>query len=161
MKGNQKIIDALNTLLADELTSISQYMVHSETCAHWGYDKLHEAIEKRAIDEMRHAEWLIGRIIFLQGLPIVSKLNPIKVGTNVVDMVKNDLEAELVAVKGYNDSIGLAHEVADQATVDLLTKILKDEERHVQWSEIQLAQVEQMTLEGYLSMQSSGATETA
>jgi bacterioferritin len=161
MKGNQKIIDALNTLLADELTSISQYMVHSETCAHWGYDKLHEAIEKRAIDEMRHAEWLIGRIIFLQGLPIVSKLNPMKVGTNVVDMVKNDLEAELVAVKGYNDSIGLAHEVADQATVDLLTKILKDEERHVQWSEIQLAQVEQMTLEGYLSMQSSGATETA
>ncbi len=159
MKGNPKIIDALNMLLADELTSISQYMVHSETCANWGYDKLHQAIEKRAIDEMRHAEWLISRIIYLEGSPVVSKLNPIKIGANVVDMVKNDLAAELVAVKGYNDSIGLAHQVADQATVDLLTKILKDEETHVHWSEVQLAQIEQMTLEGYLSMQSSGATE--
>jgi bacterioferritin len=161
MKGNPKIIDALNMLLADELTSISQYMVHSETCAHWGYDKLHQAIEKRAIDEMRHAEWLIGRIIYLEGAPVVSKLNPMKIGADVVEMVKNDLEAEFVAVKGYNESIGLAHQVADQATVDLLTKILNDEERHVQWSEIQLAQVAQMTLEGYLSMQSSGATEAA
>ncbi|MCJ7512199.1 MAG: bacterioferritin [Anaerolineales bacterium] len=158
MKGNPKIFAALNMLLADELTSISQYMVHSETCANWGYDKLHAAIEKRAIDEMHHAEWLIARLILLEGAPVVSKLNPIKIGANVVDMAKNDLEAELVAIKGYNESIGVAHEVADQATVDLLTKILKDEENHAHWSEVQLAQVAQMGLESYLSMQSSGAS---
>ena len=157
MKGNPKILEALNMLLADELTAISQYMVHSEMCANWGYDKLHEAIEKRAIDEMHHAEYLIARIIFLEGAPIVSKLNPMKIGTTVVQMVNYDLEAELGAIKAYNSAIGLAHEVADQATVDLLIKILKDEEAHGDWAEIQLSQVEQMGLENYLSVQAGGA----
>jgi bacterioferritin len=157
MKGNPKILEALNMLLADELTAISQYMVHSEVCANWGYDKLHEAIEKRAIDEMHHAESLIARIIFLEGAPIVSKLNPMKIGTTVVQMVNYDLEAELGAIKAYNSAIGLAHEVADQATVDLLIKILKDEEAHGDWAEIQLSQVEQMGLENYLSVQAGGA----
>lgn len=157
MKGNPKILEALNMLLSDELTAISQYMVHSEMCANWGYDKLHEAIEKRAIDEMHHAEYLIARIIFLEGAPIVSKLNPMKIGTTVVQMVNYDLEAELGAIKAYNSAIGLAHEVADQATVDLLIKILKDEEAHGDWAEIQLSQVEQMGLENYLSVQAGGA----
>jgi bacterioferritin len=157
MKGNPKILEALNLLLADELTAISQYMVHSEMCANWGYDKLHEAIEKRARDEMHHAEYLIARIIFLEGAPIVSKLNPMKIGATVVQMVNHDLEAELGAVKAYNSAIGLAHEVADQATVDLLIKILKDEEAHGDWAEIQLSQVEQMGLENYLSVQAGGA----
>jgi bacterioferritin len=157
MKGNPKILEALNMLLADELTAISQYMVHSEMCANWGYDKLHEGIEKRAIDEMHHAEYLIARIIFLEGTPIVSKLNPMKIGTTVVQMVNYDLEAELGAIKAYNSAIGLAHEVADQATVDLLIKILKDEEAHGDWAEIQLSQVEQMGLENYLSVQVGGA----
>jgi bacterioferritin len=157
MKGNPKIIEALNMLLADELTAISQYMVHSEMCANWGYDRLHEAIEKRAMDEMHHAEWLIGRIIFFEGAPVVSKLNPMKIGATVVQMVTNDLEAELGAIKAYNSAIGLAHEVADQATVDLLIKILKDEENHADWSEIQISQVEQMGLENYLSIQAGGA----
>ena len=157
MKGNPKIIEALNMLLADELTAISQYMVHSEMCANWGYDRLHEAIEKRAMDEMHHAEWLIGRIIFFEGAPVVSKLNLMKIGATVVQMVTNDLEAELGAIKAYNSTIGLAHEVADQATVDLLIKILKDEENHADWSEIQISQVEQMGLENYLSIQAGGA----
>ena len=157
MKGNPKIIEALNMLLADELTAISQYMVHSEMCANWGYDRLHEAIEKRAMDEMHHAEWLIGRIIFFEGAPVVSKLNPMKIGATVVQMVTNDLDAELGAIKAYNGAIGLAHEVADQATVDLLIKILKDEENHADWSEIQISQVEQMGLENYLSIQAGGA----
>jgi len=157
MKGNPKIIEALNMLLADELTAISQYMVHSEMCANWGYDRLHEAIEKRAMDEMHHAEWLIGRIIFFEGAPVVSKLNPMKIGATVVQMVTNDLEAELGAIRAYNSAIGLAHEVADQATVDLLIKILKDEENHADWSEIQISQVEQMGLENYLSIQAGGA----
>jgi bacterioferritin len=114
MKGNDKLITVLNQLLADELTAISQYMVHSEMCDSWGYDRLHNAIEAQAMDEMHHAEWLIQRIIFLDGTPVVSKLNPIKIGASVMDMVTNDQEAEVGAVRAYNDAIALAHEVSDR-----------------------------------------------
>ena len=155
MKGNDKIITVLNQLLADELTAISQYMVHSEMCDNWGYARLHKAIEGQAKDEMHHAEWLIQRILFLEGAPIVSKLNPIKIGRTVLDMVTNDEEAEVGAVRAYNQGIGLAHEVADQATADLLIQILKMEEGHADWAEIQRAQIEQMGLENYLTNQTS------
>jgi len=157
MKGNDKILATLNELLADELTAISQYMVHSEMCDNWGYNKLHKAIEAQAIDEMHHAEWLIGRIVFLEGTPVVSKLNAMKIGTQVADMVAYDEEAELGAIRAYNAGIRLAHEVDDQGTVDLLTKILKMEEGHVDWNERQRDQIAQMGLENYLSMQSEGA----
>jgi len=153
MKGNDKIIDVLNQLLADELTAISQYMVHSEMCDNWGYEKLHKAIEQQAMDEMHHAEWLIARIIFLEGLPAVSKLNPMKMGKTVPEIVGNDKEAELAAVRAYNNATRLAHEVDDQATVDLLIKILKMEEDHEDWGEKQEAQIEQMGLENYLTNQ--------
>jgi bacterioferritin len=157
MKGNDKLITVLNQLLADELTAISQYMVHSEMCDNWGFDRLHKAIEKQAKDEMHHAEWLIRRIIFLEGAPVVSQLNPIQIGQTVVEIVGNDEEAELGAVRAYNAAIALAHEVADQATVDLLIQILKMEEGHVDWAEQQRAQIEQMGLENYLTNQTSGA----
>jgi bacterioferritin len=157
MKGNEKILATLNELLADELTAISQYMVHSEMCDNWGYDKLHKAIESQAMDEMHHAEWLIGRIIFLEGTPVVSKLNPMKIGTKVADMVAYDEEAEFGAISAYNAGIRLAHEVDDQGTVELLTKILKMEEDHIDWNERQRDQITQMGLENYLTMQSSGA----
>ena len=157
MKGNDRILATLNELLADELTAISQYMVHSEMCDNWGYDKLHKAIEAQAVDEMHHAEWLIGRIIFLEGMPVVSKLNPMKIGAQVADMVAYDEEAELGAIRAYNAGIRLAHEVDDQGTVDLLTKILKMEEDHVDWNECQRDQIAQMGLENYLTTQSSGA----
>ena len=157
MKGNDKIIATLNELLADELTAISQYMVHSEMCDNWGYDKLHKAIEAQAMDEMHHAEWLIARIIFLEGTPVVSKLNPMKIGVKVADMVAYDEEAELGAIRAYNTGIRLAHEVDDQGTVELLTKILKMEEDHVDWNARQRDQIEQMGMENYLTMQSSGA----
>ena len=157
MKGNDKLIDVLNQLLADELTAISQYMVHSEMCDNWGYDKLHKAIESQAMDEMHHAEWLIQRIIFLEGTPVVSKLNPMQIGQSVLEMVTNDEDAELGAVRAYNAGIRLAHEVDDQASVDLLTKILKMEEGHVDWAEQQRAQIEQMGLENYLTNQTEGA----
>ena len=157
MKGNDKILATLNELLADELTAISQYMVHSEMCDNWGYDKLHKAIEAQAIDEMHHAEWLIGRIIFLEGTPIVSKLNPMKIGAKVADMIAYDKEAELGAIRAYNVGIRLAHDVDDQGTVELLTKILKMEEDHVDWNERQRDQIAQMGVENYLTMQSSGA----
>src|SRR3990172_7802568 len=94
MKGNEKLIQVLNALLADELTAISQYMVHSEMCNNWGYDKLHKAIEKQARDEMHHAEWLIQRILFLEGTPVVSKLNPMRIGQSVLELVTNDQESE-------------------------------------------------------------------
>ena len=157
MKGNDKLVVVLNQLLADELTAISQYMVHSEMCGNWGYEKLHKAIEHQAHDEMHHAEWLIERIIFLEGMPVVSKLNPIKIGLTVLEIVSNDQEDELGAIRAYNSAIGLAHEVGDQATADLLLKILKMEEGHVDWAEIQRAQIEQMGLENYLSNQTEGA----
>jgi bacterioferritin len=157
MKGNDKLIATLNELLADELTAISQYMVHSEMCNSWGYVKLHKAIEGQAMDEMHHAEWLIERILFLEGTPIVSKLLPIKIGASVKDMIMNDEESEGGAVAAYNAGIRLAREVNDQSTADLLLKILKMEEGHVEWAERQRAQISQMGLEGYLSLQSEGA----
>lgn len=154
MKGNEKLLTVLNGLLADELTAISQYMVHAEMCENWGYEKLHKAIEKQARDEMHHAEWLIRRLLFLEGTPVVSKLNPMKIGKSVLDIVSNDEEAELGAIRSYNGAIALAHEVADQATADLLTEILKMEEGHVDWAEVQRAQIEQMGLQNYLATQS-------
>jgi bacterioferritin len=157
MKGNEKLLAVLNELLADELTAISQYMVHSETCDNWGYDKLHKAIESQARDEMHHAEWLIQRIIFLEGAPVVSKLNPIQIGKSTLEIIGNDQDAEQAAVRAYNAGIRLAHELDDQATVDLLTNILKMEEGHVDWAEKQRAQIEQMGLEHYLSNQTEGA----
>jgi bacterioferritin len=159
MKGNERLVAVLNQLLADELTAINQYMVHSEMCDNWGYSKLHEAIEKQARDEMHHAEWLIQRIIFLEGTPVVSKLNPMKIGSSVLDMVTNDQEAEIGAVKAYNDAIALAHEVGDQATVDLLIRILNMEEGHEDWAERQRDQIEQMGLQNYLTNQTEGAAE--
>ena len=150
MKGNKNLLVVLNSLLADELTAINQYMLHSEMCENWGYGKLHGAIRKQSMDEMHHAEWLIERMIFLEGAPTVSKLNEIKIGKTVSDMISNDYKLELEAVSAYNKAIKLAREDDDQGTVDLLTKILKMEEDHVDWGEIQFAQIEQMGLENYL-----------
>jgi len=153
MKGSEQLIKVLNDLLADELTAINQYMVHSEMCENWGYKKLHKAIEKQAIDEMRHAEWLIQRILFLEGMPIVSKLNKIRIGKTVEDMIGTDREDELGAIKSYNAAIALAAEVGDQSTGDLLTDILKMEEGHTDWADKQRAQIAQMGIHSYLSTQ--------
>ncbi len=150
MKGNEKIIDVLNALLADELTAINQYIVHSEMCANWGYGELHEANEKRAIDEMKHAEKLIGRILFLEGKPIVSKLLAIHIGAEVPEQLKNDLEAEYGAVKAYNEGIRLCVELADNGSRSLLESILADEEEHIDWLEAQLDQIKHMGLSSYL-----------
>ncbi len=153
MKGHQKVINNLNDRLREELTAISQYMVQSEMCANWGYEKLHQAIEKQAKDEMHHAELLIGRVIFLEGTPMVSKLDAIKVGKAVKDMIGNDRDAEAAAIKAYNESMRLAVELGDNATRDLLATILQDEERHVDWTEQQRDQIEQMGIENYLANQ--------
>jgi bacterioferritin len=150
MKGNEKIIATLNDLLSDELTAINQYMVHSSMCENWGYDKLHSVTEKRAITEMKHAESLIERILFLEGTPIVSNLKKISIGASVELQLANDLQAELGAVSGYNAGIRQAVEVGDNGSRELLESILKDEEEHVDWLEAQRDQIEQMGIQNYL-----------
>jgi bacterioferritin len=153
MKGNEKVIEKLNALLADELTAISQYMVHSEMCANWGYTRLDKAIEKRAVDEMKHAEKLIGRILFLEGRPVVSALNKIAIGADVETQLTNDWTAEDGAIKAYNESIRLAAEEGDNGTRELLGSILVDEEAHIDWIEVQLDQIKQIGIKNYLEVQ--------
>jgi bacterioferritin len=150
MKGQKAILDKLNDLLSDELTAINQYMVHSEMCDNWGYEKLHKAIEKRAIDEMKHAERLIARILFLEGTPVVSSLKKITIGAEVEGQHKNDWSAEEGAVKSYNEGIKLAVQLADNGTRELFESILKDEEAHIDWLEAQLDQIRQMGIQNYL-----------
>lgn len=156
MKGNPEVIKVLNALLADELTAINQYIVHSEMCDNWGYGKLHKVIEKRAIDEMKHAEKLIGRILFLEGIPVVSKLNDLHIGADVPKMYDNDHASEADAIKSYNQAIALCGEVKDYATRDILQAILKDEDAHIDEIEAVIDEIEQMTLPIFLSTQISG-----
>jgi bacterioferritin len=153
MEGDERIIEKLNFLLADELTAVNQYIVHSEMCANWGYEQLHEAIEKRAIEEMKHAEKLIARILFLEGRPVVSNLNPIHIGADVETQHENDRVAEEGAIKAYNEAVRLAVELADNGTRDLLESILTDEEEHIDWIEMQQDQIKQMGKQNYLSEQ--------
>ena len=153
MKGNKKLLEQLNARLAEELTAINQYMVHSEMCDDWGYVKLHKQIEKRAIDEMKHAEKLIGRILYLEGIPIVSDLNKIHIGAEVPKMHENDRQAEEGAIKNYNETIRLAAEVGDNGTREMLTAILKEEEEHIDTLEAQLDQIKQMGIQNYLTEQ--------
>ena len=150
MKGHEKIIATLNDLLADELTAINQYMVHSEMCEDWGYGRLHKLVEKRAIDEMKHAEKLIGRILFLEGIPVVSELKKIHIGPDVEKQYKNDWEAEIGAIKAYNNAIKQASELGDNGTRDFLQSILNDEEEHLDWLETQMEQINQIGIQNYL-----------
>lgn len=150
MKGDERIIETLNALLADELTAINQYMVHSEMCADWGYNRLHEAAEKRAIEEMKHAEKLIARIIFLEKTPVVNNLNDIHIGAEIKTQHENDRSAEEGAIKAYNEGIRLAVEAGDNGTRELLESILMDEEEHIDWLEAQLDQIKQMGIQNYL-----------
>lgn len=153
MKGSQKVIDALNFNLRDELTAINQYMVHAELCENWGYAKLHDYMKQRAITEMTHAEALIARIVFLEGIPMVSELNPLHIGTDVPAMLENDHAAEMGAIKSYNQAIILCIDERDHGSEELFEKHLKDEEEHIDWIEAQQDQIEQMGLPNYLSEQ--------
>jgi bacterioferritin len=155
MKGHDKVLAVLNGFLADELTAISQYMVHSEMCANWQYMKLHEVTEKRAIGEMKHAEKLIARILFLEGKPAVSLLNKISIGDTVEQQLKNDLAAEVGAIQGYNAGIKTCLEVGDGGSRELIEDNLEDEEQHLDWLEAQLDQITQMGLQNYLLAQTS------
>jgi bacterioferritin len=153
MKGDPKVLEVLNGLLADELTAVNQYMVHSEMCDNWGYDKLAKAIEKRAIDEMKHAEKLIGRILFLEGIPIVSKLNDVHIGSDIPKMFGSDHVAEAGAVKSYNAGIVVCGEAKDYATRDILQSILNDEDNHIDLIEAVQDEIGQMGIQVFLSTQ--------
>jgi bacterioferritin len=153
MQGEARVIEELNARLAEELTAINQYFVHAEMCEDWHYIRLAEAIKKRSITEMKHAEKLIERILYLDGRPIVSNLNEIHIGSLVPAMMSNDLAAELDAVKAYNESIRICVEARDEGTKELLDAILTDEEEHVDWLEAQLTQIEHVGREMYLAEQ--------
>ena len=159
MKASDELMKVLNELLADELTAISQYMVHSEMCDHWGYGKLHKAIEHQAKEEMEHAEWLIKRILFLGGAPTMSKLNPIRIGKDVPEIIGKDEEAEAGAIQAYNKAIALAAEVGDESSADLLTTILKMEEDHLEFGAKARMQIGQMGLQNFLANQMETGSE--
>jgi len=152
MKGDPKVIDTLNALLARELTVVSQYMVHAELCENWGYESLHEMIQKRAITEMKHAETLIRRIVFLEGRPIVSELEKMHIGADVPKMFANDHEAELDAIERYNEGIKSCGDAKDFATREILEDILQEEDDHVDSIEEVQDQIEQMGLPMFLSI---------
>jgi bacterioferritin len=155
MKGNPKLLDALNARLSEELGAVNQYMVHAEMLENWGYVRLAKKVKARAIVEMKHAEKLIERILFLDGTPVVSNLAPIHIGADVGKQIAIDLATELDAVKKYNEIVKLAAEVGDNATKEILDGILNDEDAHVDELEEQRDQIEQMTLPIYLSVQTS------
>jgi len=153
MKGNEKLLGTLNSLLSDELTAISQYMVHSEMSANWGYEKLHKHFEKRAIDEMKHAEKLIGRILFLEGTPIVNKLGRMSIGADASKQLASDHALETGAIQAYNQAIKLAGEVNDFATREILEHILQEEDAHIDGIEELQDQIGHMTLPLFLTTQ--------
>jgi len=153
MKGDPKLIEVLNSLLADELTAISQYMVHAEMSANWGYKKLHDHFEKRAFTEMKHAEKLIERILFLEGKPIVSNLKEMYIGSEVPTQLNSDYALEIAAIAAYNSAIKLAGELNDNATREILISILNDEDKHVDEIEQLKDQIEQLGLQLFLSTQ--------
>ena len=153
MKGAKKVIDTLNSLLADELTAVTQYMVHAEMCDNWGYEKLHETIQKRAVDEMKHAEKLIARILFLEGIPVVSVLREMHIGADVPKMFANDHDAESDAIKAYNSAILVCGDAQDFATREVLEHILDDEDDHIDGIEAIQDQIAQMGPQIFLSTQ--------
>jgi bacterioferritin len=152
MKGNPKVIAELNKALREELTAINQYFLHAEMCENWGYRKLSGYIKKQSIGEMKHAEVLIERILFLDGTPSMMPLE-LKVGGSVKGMIESDLALEVGAIKQYNDAIALATREGDNGSRDLLVILLKDEEEHVDFLEAQMHQIKELGYERYLTMQ--------
>jgi bacterioferritin len=153
MQGNPKVIAELNAALKEELTAISQYFIHAEMCENWKYEKLGHYIKKQSIDEMKHAEILIERILFLDGAPNLTELLSLSVGKSVKEQLQSDLTLELNAVAMYNNAIKLAREEGDNASGELFKKLLEDEEQHVDWLEAQLHQIKELGYERYLTQQ--------
>jgi len=153
MKGKKKVIDLLNEVLTNELTAINQYFLHARMCENWGYERLWHKVRDESIDEMKHADEVIERILYLEGLPNLQKLGTIKVGETVQEQLKVDLELEGVAIPTLNRGIELCRSEGDNGTAELLEDILEDEEEHANWLEAQLTLIEQAGYENYLAEQ--------
>jgi len=153
MRGNERVIAYLNEVLKAELTAINQYFVHAKMCDNWGYQKLASYIKHESIDEMKHADKLIERILFLEGTPNMTDLFPLRVGPNVKAQLENDLALELEAIPRLNSAIQHAVQVGDNASRELFEDILIDEEHHVDWLEAQLLIIQQIGLDNYLAQQ--------
>jgi bacterioferritin len=153
MKGDPKVIDLLNEILTAELTAISQYFLHAKMCQNWGYARLADYIRKESIDEMKHADVLIERILYLEGLPNLQRLGKLAIGQTVVEMLKNDLAVEHDAIPRLNKAIQACRDLGDNGTHDLLTTILRAEEEHTDWLEAQLDQIKQVGEALYLAQQ--------
>jgi bacterioferritin len=152
MKGSPQVLEELNKALREELTAINQYFLHAEMCENWGYERLSEYIKMQSIGEMKHAEALMERILFLDGSPTMKPLE-LTVGRNVQEMLQSDLDLELGAVKDYNAAIQVAVAEKDNGSRDLFVQLLKDEESHVDWLEAQVHQIKELGYERYLTMQ--------
>lgn len=153
MKGNEKVIEDLKEALKAELTAINQYFLHSRMCANWGYQKMAAFMRKESIEEMHHADWLIERILFLESLPNLREMFPLKIGKDLKSQLENDLSIELEAVARLNQAIKTAAELGDNGSRELFEKILVDEEHHIDWLEGQLGMIQEMGIGLYLSQQ--------
>jgi bacterioferritin len=153
MQGNAKIIDALNAALTIELTAINQYFCQAKMCKNWGYLKLGEKHYHESLGEMKHAEKLIDRILFLEGVPEIARYDVIRVGTNVKEQFEYDLTLETKGVQAYNDAVHLCLQLKDGGTRDLMEQILVESEEHVDWLETQLSLIQEIGLQNYLSEQ--------
>lgn len=153
MKGKAEVLDVLADMLKEELGAISQYLLHAEMCNNWGYKRLYALIKKESIGEMKHAEKLIERILFLEGTPDLNELPKLTIGKDVKQQLQNDLALEQGAVAAYNDAIKTCEKLGDYGSSELLEEILKDEEDHVDFIETQLGLIQQLGLENYLAQQ--------
>ena len=156
MQGDARVLEQLKRALREELTAINQYFLHAEMCENWGYKRLSDHIRKESIDEMRHAEALIERILFLDGIPNMTDPMQLNVGANVREQLQSDLALEIDAVKMYNEGIQIAVEARDNTSRELFERLLKNEEEHVDWLEAQLYMIEEIGYERYLSRQMEG-----
>ncbi len=151
MKGSDTIIELLNDVLTAELTAVNQYWVHARMCENWGYGVLWEKIRAEAIDEMKHADEVVARILYLEGVPNLQRLGNVRVGQTVPEQFALDLDVEKVAVKRLNDGIAACRDAGDNGTRELLEGILVDEEEHADWLEAQLELIEQVGVQNYLA----------
>ena len=153
MKGNEEVLNLLNQLLTNELTAINQYFVHSKMCQNWGYELLAHKLRAESIDEMRHADIVVGRILFLEGVPNMQRLNKLHVGESVREQMESDLQLEYGAIAFLNAGIEAARKIGDNSTEDMMTKILVSEEEHTDWIETQLELIRQVGEQNYLAQQ--------
>ena len=153
MKGDEKVLELLNALLTNELTAINQYFIHAKMCENWGYDRLAHTLREESIDEMKHADLVISRILFLEGVPNLQRLNKLRVGETVKEQLESDLQLEYSAIEFLNDGILASRELKDLATEDMMTKILVAEQEHTDWIETQLELIRQVGEQNYLAQQ--------